>query len=173
MATVPSQKTNKSSGFAAPLILIVLVALIFGGIGGYLYGKKNVKQNPNLDFDSKSASQKLLDDPTKAWGSLVNKTYAEIEVEGVVTAIKDGTGGAEGNQGPGKVVTLKDETSEATFFILSSGEWREGNRQKFPWHQIKADDVKVGDRLTVYVRAPLTPEATIDNYYGFWVLRNI
>lgn len=162
---------NKTSGNIMPLLVFAVVALIVGSLAGYYYASQNKNSNIALNVGPKSVSQKMIDEPIQKWGALVNKAYAQFEVEGTVTEIKDGVGGPVERQGPGKLITLKNGTNTATYFVQASSDWWEGAKDKKPWKAIEEHEVKVGDMLAIQMHVPISNDTKAEDAFGYSVLK--
>ncbi len=173
MPKVSAQKYSKSSGNIAPLMLLLLALVVVGTVGGYYYGSKGKAPiQVTRPFTPSSVAEKMIAEPVKDWGSLVQRSYGEFLVKGQVTAITQGTGKMGDSQGAGWFFTLKNGAIEHKYFVQADASFQEGKETDYNnWKKISAKDIKVGDTIGIQTHAQFKDGVTPDDYFGYWVFR--
>jgi hypothetical protein len=165
---MPNNSASKSSGMIAPLLLLLMALVVVGTVGGYYYGSKG-KARP---YTPVSVAEKMIAEPEKQWGTLVQNVYGEFLVKGQVTAIEQGTSTIGNSQGAGWFFTLKNGASEQKYFVQNDASFKAGKENDYnKWRAIKPAEIKVGDTVGIQTHAQFKEGVTPNDFFGYWVFK--
>lgn len=173
MPELSAHKFTKSSGVIAPLMLFLALLVVVGTAGGYYYGSRGKAPVQIVrPYTPASVAEKMIAEPEKEWGTLVQKVYGEFLVKGQVTAVEQGISTIGDGSGAGWFFTLKNGGNEHKYFVQGDASFLSGRETDFNnWEKIKSSDIKVGDNLMILTHAQFKEGVTTNDFFGHWVFK--